>query len=640
MKLQMSKAISLLLFLLFLAGTNFAQIDKKERDRLLREMSFGKTDTAKVFAHYSYGDLWVNINNDSAYHYYNKGKQLAIKVKNPYLEAVSHGYLIVLLNNEGKYKEALELCQNAEKLFIEAKASPRNFVIVYINSGNEWQYLGAFNNAAQNYFKALKLAAQINDCIFQSVCLNNLSSLYLEMLDSKNHLIYAEKAKAKAIECNDDYRIFSSSINLVGAYVANNKFEDAKTEIGNLEKIKTKLSDPEFDLDVAIAKADYYQKIKNDASAIENYLFVLEKCKNYNNKEYELSAAKQLALIYFKNNQFEESKKFANKALVLSTETEARNEKAEIIKLFADIAEKKGNFGESLQYRKEWELIKDTIALVASKNVVIKLEMEYQNEQKELRIIALSQLNEIQDLKIKRRLWTTITLFFAFLGMAVFAFTQFKNFKTKKALLIAQQDNAIAEERLRIASDMHDDVGSGLSRIRYIIGAVLNGQTEQNQGLTKITGITDDSIQKMKEIIWSLNESNQNLEDLIYYIRGQMSKMADDANVSFECRLPENIPTVFFGWKRNRNTYLLVKEVVNNALKHAHANTITLHFEVSDNFRITISDDGVGFDTTKSFTGNGLNNYKKRMSELDARYTLVSEIGKGTTFDVLFQLNV
>jgi len=640
MKIRFIKVMSLAIFLLLLTGSAFAQPDKKERDRLLNEISFGKTDTARVYAHYYYGDLWLNINTDSAYHYYKKGKQVAIKFKNPYLEAVSHGYLIALLNNEGKYKEALELCQTAEKLFIEAKASPRDFAIVYINSGNEWQYLGSFNNAALNYFKALKLSEQIKDCIFQSVCLNNLSSLYLEMLDSKNHLIYAEKAKAKAIECNDDYRIFSASINLVGAYLANNRFDNAKQEISKMEKLLALLPDPEYELDLAITKAEYYLKIKNDVQAIKYYLLVLEKCKNYENKEYELASAKQLALIYFRKNQLEESIKFANKALVLSTETEARNENAEIIKLFSDIAEKKGDYLASLNFRKEWELLKDTIAMVASKNVVTKIEMEYQNEKKELQIKSLTQLSEIQDLKIKRRFWTAITLFVAFIGMIVFAFSQYKNFKTKKALLVARQYNAIAEERLRIASDMHDDVGSGLSRIRYIIGAVINGQTEQIQGLTKITEITDDSIQKMKEIIWSLNESNQNLEDLVYYMRGQMSKMADDANVNFECQLPATMPTVFFGWKRNRNTYLLVKEVVNNALKHAHATTITMNFEITDNFRITISDNGVGFDTTKNFTGNGLNNYKKRIAELNARYTLVSEIGKGTTFDVQIQLNV
>lgn len=637
---RFKNAIILTLFLLFLACSVMAQPDKKERERLWHQISFGKTDTAKVYAHYYYGDLWLNVNTDSAYYYYNKGKLLAQRVKNPYLEAVSHGYLILLLNNEGKYKEALELCQNAEKLFVEAKASIRDFVIVYINSGNEWQYLGAFNNAAKNYFKALKLAVQINDCIFQSVCLNNLSSLYLEMLDSKNHLIYAEKSKVKATECNDNYRLFSAGINLVGAYLANNRFDDAKNEITNMEKLLVSLHDPEYELDIAITKAEYYLKIRNDAQAIKNYLLVFEKCKAYENKEYELASAKQLALIYFRKNQLNESEMFATRALQVSTETESRNEKAEIIKLFADIAEKRGNYFASLNYRKEWELIKDTIATEASKNVVVKLEMEYQNERKELQIKALTQQNEIMDLKIKRRFWTTITLLFAFLGMVIVAFSQYKNFKTKKALLLAQQDNAIAGERLRIASDMHDDVGSGLSRIRYITGAIKTRQTDQNQGLAKITEITDDSIQKMKEIIWSLNESNQNLEDLVYYIRGQLSKMAEDADVKFVCQLPETIPTLFFGWKQNRNAYLLVKEVVNNALKHAHATTITLNFEISDTFRITISDDGVGFDTSNNFMGNGLNNYKKRIAELNARYTLSSEIGKGTTFDVQVPLGV
>jgi signal transduction histidine kinase len=83
-----------------------------------------------------------------------------------------------------------------------------------------------------------------------------------------------------------------------------------------------------------------------------------------------------------------------------------------------------------------------------------------------------------------------------------------------------------------------------------------------------------------------------------------------------------------------------VKEVVNNALKHAQAKTITLHFEIADDFRITISDDGVGFDITKNFTGNGLNNYKKRIAELNAQYTLVSEVGKGTTFGVIIPIHV
>ncbi len=288
------------------------------------------------------------------------------------------------------------------------------------------------------------------------------------------------------------------------------------------------------------------------------------------------------------------------------------------------------------KYKITADSIEAVINLDEVRNKIEEVKGKYEADKKALQIKTLTQQNELQDLKIKRRLWTTITLLLALLGLGAFAYLQYKNFKTKKALLLAQQDNAIAEERLRIASDMHDDVGSGLSRIRYIVGAIANGQTEQKQGLTKVTEISDDAVQKMKEIIWSLNESNQNLEDLIYYIRGQMSEMVENANVNFVCHLPENIPAVFFGWKRNRNTYLLVKESINNAIKHADAKNITLDFIISNDLTISIIDDGKGFDTTKNFTGNRLNNYKKRIADLNATYELKSEIDEGTTFS--FQL--
>jgi len=381
-------------------------------------------------------------------------------------------------------------------------------------------------------------------------------------------------------------------------------------------------------------KSHQYSDIKKYADQ------VLAIAKENNIPENAIIAYRGLAIYHLHQKNFTEANLNALLSLEMAKEHIMLEHQKKALNILAEIAFANQKIQLAYDYQSSADSIDGIINLKEISNKIEEVKGKYESEKKELQIKALTQQNEIKDLKIKRRLWTAITLFFAFIGMVVFAISQYRNFKTKKALLIARQDNAIAEERLRIASDMHDDVGSGLSRIRYIIGAVVNGQTEQSQGLEKITDITDDSIQKMKEIIWSLNESNQNLEDLVYYIRGQMSKMAEDANVNFVCQLPETIPTLFFGWKRNRNTYLLVKEVVNNALKHAQAKTITMNFEIADVFRITISDDGVGFDTTKNFTGNGLNNYKKRIAELNARYTLVSEIGKGTTFDVQIKLDV
>lgn len=81
---------------------------------------------------------------------------------------------------------------------------------------------------------------------------------------------------------------------------------------------------------------------------------------------------------------------------------------------------------------------------------------------------------------------------------------------------------------------------------------------------------------------------------------------------------------------RNRHTYLLVKETIHNAIKHANAKKITLKFDVVNELSITIQDDGIGFDTTKKYTGNGLHNYQKRIQKINGTMVLDSKIGSGT----------
>jgi two-component system, NarL family, sensor kinase len=625
------------LFLFFSINHIKGQIDTKQKDSLLFEMHYGKTDTAKVMAHYAYGDLWFDVDKDTAFLYYVKGKQFAQKKNNYLLEAFSHSYIIVLLNDEGKYKEALDLCIEAKALFEKAKTPPKQMAIVHINLGNEWQYLGSFKNAATHYFTGLKLSESINDIRLQSVCINNLSSLYAETKDTTNQLAFAKKAKEISYKSNDSSRIFSAAINLMAAHLANKQFGEAYTQLGGLKQMALSLNDPEYYLDAAISAAEYYMEIKNMEQATLYFKKVLAQCKEVDNKEYEIAATKSLANIYFGANNIELAAFYADQTLQLSIDTKAKSEEASIVKLLANIEEQKGNYQSALALRKKYENISDTLALESSKKEILKLEAEYETEKKDLQIKNLTQQNDIQALKGKRRFWVIVALIGALGGLVLFAFAQFRNFKTKKSLLEEQQKNALAMERLRIATDMHDDVGSGLSRIRYISASIQSGTTHTPEGLKKIMELGDDAIQKMSEIIWSLNQSNQNLEELLYYIRGQIGEMVTNANMDFECNLPEIIPTTNFGWNRNRNTYLLVKESVNNAIKHANAKKIIVRIAIQNQLHIEIVDDGKGFDQNAvSNRGNGLKNYKKRIDDLMGTFEVSSEIGRGATiiFDI------
>ena len=237
------------------------------------------------------------------------------------------------------------------------------------------------------------------------------------------------------------------------------------------------------------------------------------------------------------------------------------------------------------------------------------------------------------------------TFLFKFLMILVIALLVFAairyylNQQLKKQQAILENEKAITQERNRIAADMHDDVGAGLSRIRYITASIKEKKDISDADIDKIVSLSDESVEKMNEIIWALNQGNQQLDELIYYTRSQCSEMVSNAGLLFSFELPENIPNKILDWKDCRNIYLLVKESVNNAIKHAGATSIIIECIITDQLQFSITDDGKGFDQGSiKENGNGLLNFKKRIEKLNGTYRLNSSSGNGT--QIIFILPV
>lgn len=205
--------------------------------------------------------------------------------------------------------------------------------------------------------------------------------------------------------------------------------------------------------------------------------------------------------------------------------------------------------------------------------------------------------------------------------------------KLESALLVEKMQNQIYSERSRIAADMHDDMGAGLSRMRYLSAAIQQKVHDENihGELNKLISSSDELVDRMNEIIWTLNSSDGTLEDTLYYIRSQCSEMLDHANINVEYDLPQSIPYKIISSDDKRNLYLLVKEAVHNAIKHSGADLVNIKCTIADTIEFTVTDNGRGFDTAAiKKTGNGLINYKKRIGKLNGHYQLVTAPGKGT----------
>ncbi len=597
------------------------------KDSLLRLLKT-KKDTALVHLYINIGQQYEGNKIDSAKYFYKAAGKLSDKIgyKKGKLNFFSN--YTYILNVEGKFEESIKLNQEAVKIALQTK-DDKFIGSAYGNLGSSYQYDNKLDLALSNYLVAEKYLSKINYNI--GTMYSNIGSLYNDLDQYEKAIFYHDKAIKIANNTNSKNELAIALLNKSNPLTELKRFDEVEKvllkslqlskEVGNDYAYSTAL------LNMGNLKIRFYKYSEIKKYADEALLIFTK----LNNPEGIIIAQRALSIYYLHQKKYSDAKKHIFESLKLSKEYESLEHQYKSYALLSSIASAEQKLILADKYKITADSIETAINLDELRSKTEEVKGKYESEKKDLEINNLN-------LKAKNRLWTSIGLIMVLLGLGAFAYSQYKNFKTKKSLLLAQQDKAIIEERLRIATDMHDDVGSGLSRIRYIVGAIANGQTEQKQGLTKVTEISDDAVQKMKEIIWSLNESNQNLENLIYYIRGQMSEMLENANVNFVCHLPENIPNVFFGWKRNRNTYLLVKESINNALKHARAKTITLDFVIDSDLKITITDDGKGFDTTKNFNGNGLNNYKKRINDLNANYELKSEIDKGTTF--WFQLPI
>jgi signal transduction histidine kinase/ligand-binding sensor domain-containing protein len=207
----------------------------------------------------------------------------------------------------------------------------------------------------------------------------------------------------------------------------------------------------------------------------------------------------------------------------------------------------------------------------------------------------------------------------------------------RKVRAVFEKEQAIEKERTRIATDMHDDLGAGLSTIRFLSEKVKRNTFSPvtKEDIDKIQYTSNELIDKMNEIIWSMNEKNNSLEDLVFFLRSYAMEYCENNNLACTISLPEEVPGFVVSGVTRRNVFLTVKESLHNIVKHARAENINLTIEVSEDLVITVKDNGKGMkENWKTSGGNGLKNMHKRMESVGGSLHILNEQGIRTTIKV------
>jgi|GEM_PF-698637 len=213
-----------------------------------------------------------------------------------------------------------------------------------------------------------------------------------------------------------------------------------------------------------------------------------------------------------------------------------------------------------------------------------------------------------------------------------------KNLQLREQRLQIEKQEALTQERNRIAGEMHDDLGGGLTSIRMLSSRVQKKITNpdlQTQ-VDKIAQYSQELVQKMGEIIWAMNSNFDTVENLIAYIRRYAVDFLDVSGLRYHIREPEEVPDYAISGERRRNIYLAVKESLHNVVKHAEAERVSISFDIKDEqLTVQVQDDGEGIDLEKiNEFGNGLFNMRKRLRDIGGDMLVENLDGTLLTFTI------
>jgi signal transduction histidine kinase len=190
----------------------------------------------------------------------------------------------------------------------------------------------------------------------------------------------------------------------------------------------------------------------------------------------------------------------------------------------------------------------------------------------------------------------------------------------------------VEQLRARIASDLHDEIGSqlgGIALAAQLAARRADDPEKAREHFAEIERTARETNDAMHDIVWLLKPGSVNLEELITRLRETASVQLREVECQFEA---EGVTPRAVGIEFTRHVYLLGKEALANIAKHARARAVRIHVRVAGGtLHLTIHDDGTGYDPTTANSGNGLDNMRRRAAQLGGSLQITSAPGAGTT---------
>lgn len=560
---------------------------------------------------------------------YKKSLVIAEKIKSNYLIGNVFSNIGTYCFKSGKTDSALFYFNNSINA-LEKSGNKEFLGVVLSNTGAIYMHQGDYQKALEYFLRAQKNLEESNSKSNLSNVYFNLSDIYgEEMKDSAAAMNYAEKALKVSEESGSKIGIANGNERLGGlendplkARIFFKKALSEYEEIGNKDGMAREMNN--------IGRSFLYSQPGNNYDSAFIY-FQKSLFTNAGDQSELAQSHENLGFVLQKKEDNEGAIKHYLIALEIARKIQSNRMIIDIMSGLSTAYAASGNYKQAYQYYSSFSALKDSILDEEKIKNLNEMSARYESEKKENQIAILNKDAAIQNAEIERQkliknyfIGGIITLLFVFILF-------YKNYRTKQLLKLQTLRN-------RIASDLHDDVGSTLSSISIFSELAKEQSKEVIPMLENIGESSRKMLESMADIVWTINPENDNFEKIILRMRSFAYELLGAKKIDFEFNADDTVGKMKLPMDVRKNLYLIFKEALNNMVKYAAADRA--FFSISgtkNNLTMLIRDNGKGFNVNQLSQGNGIRNMKRRAEEMGAKLIIESGEGIGTTIQFLLK---
>lgn len=498
----------------------------------------------------------------------------------------------------------------------------------YNNLGSCYKELGNYDIEIRYYFKSLYFAKKKNNVDVMAKIYNNIGNAYERAKLYELSAQYNLKALRVYLIKSDTLGIISSYINLSTIKIIQDKFNEADSLLSLCKSYITENTSYYYSAKFFSNYASLLLKTERYKDALKNIQISIYQNEQINNPNSNLVNYINYACILEELNKIEESYTAFEKALNMSKQVGNKLWQKQAYLGLATTSYKLKNFKLAYNYLMSYNVLRDSIF---NEEVSIKFaltEAAFINKTNILQNKILKIKNQLLDYEIlfhkNRVIITLLLLIIVAITGATLTFYIIHRIKRKN---IQKLNKVYEEERNRLSKDLHDELGSDLAKI-VLYAEIIKSNPDLVDKLSETSVKINNNV---RDLIWFINPENTRVKELFIQLREFIFENSNEFNI--DCNIDVICHNnIMLTPKQSLNISRIVKEVINNCIKHSNTNKIKVSLTSNNKIVIQIKDFGKGFDINQIKYGNGINNIQSRAKEIGANVSIISDEINGTEF--------